>query len=257
MIFNFELLLTLIVLITGIVWLVDNLFFARARKQQNQKTPMLIDYAKSFFPVLLLVLLLRSFLLEPFRIPSGSDEPTLLVGDLIVANKFEYGLRLPVLHTKIVQGREPQVGDIVLFRWPVDPSMNFIKRVVGAPGDHVSYTNKVLTINGQEATQQPVGMAMDSDEAGQTWAVQVMREMINGVVHEIYVRPDAPPQDFSIVVPPNQYFVMGDNRDNSNDSRYWGLVPEQNILGKAAAIWFSWDSTNDKVRWQRIGTLIN
>lgn len=258
MYFNFELILTLAVLVTGLIWLLDAIFFAPKRKRKGEtKVPMLAEYARSFFPVLLIVLLLRSFIIEPFRIPSGSDKPTLLVGDFLIANKFVYGLRFPVLHTKITQGNEPKVGDIILFRYPVDPSMNFIKRVIGGPGDQITYTNKVLTVNGKQATQTLLGMATDEDETGEhKWPVQVMEEDLNGVKHKIYVRPDAPAQDFSVVVPAGEYFAMGDNRDNSNDSRYWGFVPEANLLGKAFAIWMSWDGEENKIRWDRIGTRI-
>jgi len=254
--FDFELVLTLAVLISGLVALLDILVFAPKRKATNAKMPMLFEYARSFFPVLLLVLILRSFLLEPFRIPSGSDKPTLLVGDFIVANKIIYGLRLPVIRTKIYPVQEPKIGDIFLFHSPVDSSMNLIKRVIGGPGDHISYVNKVLTVNGKEATQKYIGTAVDTDEAGQQWPVQEYQENLNGVQHLIYVRPDAPVQDFSLVVPPNSYFAMGDNRDNSNDSRYWGFVPEQNLLGKAFAIWLSWDSDTHRFRWDRVGQVI-
>lgn len=256
--FNFELILTLAVIISGLIWLIDVIFFAAKRQRRGiTKTPMLSEYARSFFPVLLLVLLLRTFLLEPFRIPSGSDKPTLLVGDFLVANKFIYGLRIPVLHTKIVQTNEPQIGDIILFRYPVDPAMNFIKRVIGGPGDRISYTNKVLTVNGKPATQTYLGMETDEDQTGDhSWPVQVIQEDLNGVKHKIYVNPEVPAQDFTVVVPAGEYFAMGDNRDNSNDSRYWGFVPEANLLGKAFAIWFSWDSDIDRVRWNRIGTKI-
>lgn len=257
--FNFELILTVAVLITGIVWLADVLVFAPARSRAGTtKVPLLAEYARSFFPVLLIVLLLRSFLLEPFRIPSGSDKPTLLVGDFLVANKFVYGLRLPVTHSKITQGTPPKIGDITLFRYPMDPSVNFIKRIIGGPGDQISYTNKVLTVNGKEAKQTYIGTATDVDESGEhSWPVQVMEEDLNGIKHKIYVRPDAPVQDFSVVVPPGEFFAMGDNRDNSNDSRYWGFVPEANLLGKALMIWFSWDSDKNKVRGDRIGQLIH
>lgn len=256
--FNFELILVSAVLITGIIWLIDILFFAKRRAlQPATKLPIVVEYAKSFFPVLLIVLLLRSFLIEPYRIPSGSDEPTLLVGDFIVANKFIYGLRLPVLHTKILQRTEPTIGDIALFRYPVDPSQNFIKRIIGGPGDHISYTNKVLTVNGKVATQKRIGTAIDENEEGQTWPVDVVQENLNGVIHNIYLRPDAPAQDFSLVVPAGHYYAMGDNRDNSNDSRYWGFVPEANFVGKAFAVWFSWDNDTKRIRWQRLGTVIH
>lgn len=256
--FNFEFILASAVLITGIIWLCDSMFFAAKRHQQGiTKMPIIAEYAKSFFPVLLIVLLLRSFLIEPYRIPSGSDKPTLLVGDFIVANKFIYGLRLPVLHTKILSLEEPQIGNIALFRYPIDPSQNFIKRIIGGPGDRISYTNKVLTVNGRVATQTKLGTAMDSDGEGHTWPVDVAQEDLNGVVHKIYLRPDVRVQDFSLVVPAGQYFAMGDNRDDSNDSRYWGSVPEENFVGKAFAVWFSWDNDTHRIRWDRLGSLIH
>lgn len=254
--FSFELLLTLAVLVSGFVWLLDTLFWARKRPK-NAKVPLAIEYSRSFFPVLLIVLLLRSFLLEPFRIPSGSDEPTLLVGDFIVANKFIYGLRLPVIHTKFMQNQEPATGDIVLFRWPVDPSQNFIKRVIGVPGDQISYVNKVLYINGVEAKQTILGQATDEDGLGHSWPVTVIEENLMGIKHKSYLRSDVPVQDFSLTVPQNMYFVMGDNRDSSNDSRYWGFVPESNFVGKAYAIWFSWNGDNNNIRWGRMGSLIH
>lgn len=256
--FDFELILTLIVILAGVISLIDLIFFAPKRKKQGvAKVPWAAEYARSFFPVLLLVLLLRALIVEPFRIPSGSDEPTLLVGDFIAANKYTYGFRLPVLHNKILAVDEPHLGDIILFRWPVNPSKNFIKRAVGVPGDTVSYVNKVLFINGKEAKQTTLGTATDKDDAtGQSWPVEVREENLNGIKHKIYVRPDVPAQDFSLVVPPGQYFAMGDNRDDSDDSRYWGFVPEQNLVGKAFLIWFSWDNDPYRIRWERLGTRI-
>lgn len=259
MIFNFEFYLTLAVIVCGLVWLVDILFFARSRyaKQADAKHPVLVEYARSFFPVLLIVLLLRSFLAEPFRIPSGSDEPTLLVGDFILVNKYVYGLRLPVLHNKFLSMSEPRRGDILVFRWPVDPSIDFIKRVVGVPGDQISYVNKQLYINGQLAPQKFLNKTTDMDENNHVWPVDTEQEDLLGVKHKIYLRPDVPARDFSVIVPPGEYFVMGDNRDSSYDSRYWGFVPEANITGKAIMLWFSWDKNHYKVRWDRIGKEID
>lgn len=257
MIFDFEFILTSVVIVSGLIYLIDSLFFVKQRaKTGDDRIPVVVDYAKSFFPVLLVVLLLRTFVAEPYRIPSGSDEPTLLVGDFIVANKFAYGLRLPVLHDKILSIGEPKTGDIILFRWPVDPSRNLIKRVIGMPGDRIDYVNKVLFVNGQQAAQQFVANSTDV-EPGQTYAVSQMKETLQGIKHDIFLRSDVPAQDFSIVVPPGQYFVMGDNRDNSNDSRFWGFVPEGNLVGKAYAIMFSWDAQNHGVRWERVGTRIH
>lgn len=258
MTFNFELFLLVVTLLTGLDCLIDWLFFAESRRQNGiTKVSLRLEYSRSFFPILLVVLLLRSFLIEPYRIPTGSDEPTLLVGDFIVANKFIYGLRLPVFHNKIVTIGEPKIGDIALFRYPVNPSQDFIKRIIGGPGDRISYINKILYVNGKEASQQLLGTAVDKGENGDTWSVEERLEDLNGIRHKIYVRPDVPAQDFSVVVPPGEYFAMGDNRDDSNDSRYWGFVPEQNLVGKAFAVWFSWQGERPYVRWSRVGTPVN
>lgn len=252
--FDFELFLTCATLVTGAIALVDVLFFARHRTGEMSKV---VEYAHSFFPVLLIVLLLRSFLVEPFRIPTGSLEPTLLPGDFVAANKFAYGLKLPVLHTKILAVSEPRVGDITIFRWPLHPDIDLIKRIVGVPGDKISYVNKVLSINGVVQPQKDLGPAVDIDESGKSIAVEKYEETINGIKHDIYVNPAVPAQNISVTVPANSYFAMGDNRDNSYDSRGWGFVPEENLLGKAFIIWFSWNPEAHTVAWNRIGTLIN
>jgi signal peptidase I len=253
---DFELLLTLAMLLTGLGWLLDALVFARKREAQA-KMPLWAEYSRSFFPILLTVLLLRSFFAEPYRIPSGSDKPTLLVGDFLVANKFAYGLRLPVLHTKIFQVGEPQIGDIALFRFPTNPSVNLIKRIIGVPGDHISYINKVLYINDKKAPQVLLGNTVDSNGEGTPWPVEIRQENLRGIIHKIYTRPNIPAEDFSVVVPAGEYFAMGDNRDNSYDSRYWGFVSEKDLVGKAFAIWFSWNNDDHSIRWKRMGTLIH
>ncbi|MDX2165216.1 MAG: signal peptidase I [Gammaproteobacteria bacterium] len=250
--FDFELFLTVATLFTGTVALIDVLFFARHRTGEMSRV---VDYSHSFFPVLLVVLVLRSFIVEPFRIPTGSLIPTLLPGDFIAVNKFAYGMRLPVVHTKIFSDEEPQEGDIAVFRWPLHPHTDLIKRIVGVPGDKVSYVDKVLSINGVVQPQKDMGPAVDNYE-GDPIQVERYQETINGVTHYIFVNPKVPAQNFSVTVPPNSYFAMGDNRDNSYDSRGWGFVPEENLLGKAFVIWFSWDSENHTVRWRRIGKLI-
>ncbi len=255
--FNFEFFLTTAVIISGVIALADILIFAPIRKRKNIAHPsVLIEYARSFFPILLLVLLLRSFLAEPFRIPSGSEKPDLLIGDFIIANKFSYGIRLPVLHKKIMAIGEPKRGDIVVFLWPKDTSTYFIKRVIGLPGDVISYKDKVLTINGQLAPQTLLGVQTDQD-ANEKWQVLLKREDLLGVQHDIYLRPDQLATDFSVTVPPGNYFVMGDNRDNSLDSRYWGFVPEKDLIGKAIWVFFSWDNEQHRVRWQRLGMRIH
>lgn len=255
--FNFEFFLTLAVIISGVIALADILIFAPIRQRKNIAHPsVLIEYARSFFPILLLVLLLRSFLAEPFRIPSGSEKPDLLIGDFIVANKFSYGIRLPVLHKKIIAIGEPKRGDIMVFLWPKDTSTYFIKRVIGLPGDVITYKDKVLTINGQVAPQTLLGVQTDHD-ANEKWRVLLKRENLLGVQHDIYLRPDQLATDFSVTVPPGNYFVMGDNRDNSLDSRYWGFVPEKDLIGKAIWVFFSWDNERHRVRWHRLGMRIH
>lgn len=253
--FYFELILTLIVALSGLVWLGDTLFFVKQRQLANGKMPYIVENARSLFPMLLFVLILRSFLVEPYMIPSGSAEPTLLVGDFIVANKFAYGLRLPITNTKIFTLNEPKVGDIVLLHSPTEANKNLIKRVIGTPGDHIEYTNKVLYINGKQATQQNIGTATDEDQSGQQWPVSVISENLQGVIHKGYLRNDVPAQDFSVTVPPDNYFVMGDNRDDSYDSRYWGFVPEANLIGKAWCVLFSWDTDKHNVRWSRLASI--
>lgn len=253
---NFPLILVVAVLISGLVYVVDWAILAKRRGEAP--APVWIEYPRSFFPILLTVLLIRSFLVEPFRIPTGSLEPTLLVGDFIAVNKYDYGLRLPVLDSKILPISEPKRGDIIVFHWPPNPSIDYIKRVVGVPGDKISYINKVLYINGQPMTQQAEGVSLQQDEYGNTWKVLKMQEDLAGVKHNIYLREDVQPQDFSdVVVPKGQYFAMGDNRDDSQDSRYWGFVPEGNLVGKAVAVWFSWNGITDSVRWHRIGRLVH
>jgi|GEM_PF-307394 len=216
--------------------------------------PLIIEYCKSFFPVLFLVLIIRSFLFSPYIIPSGSLEPTLLPGDLVLANKFSYGLRLPITHAKLSSG-DPQLGDIFIFRFPADTTIDYIKRVVGVPGDTISYVNKVLTINGKEQKQLSLGKAMD-EYFGKQVSVQVKQEDLNGIKHNIYINPAVPAYDFvNIKIPPGYYFAMGDNRDDSADSRFWGLVPEENIIGKASIIWLSKTPGELQIRWNRLGEI--
>lgn len=275
---DFPLILVCAVIITGIISLVDILFLAPRRQAATNavagvdvatppaKMPVIAEYARSFFPILLIVLLIRSFLGEPYRIPSGSLLPTLMEGDFILVNKFVYGLRLPITNQTIVKIGKPKRGDIIVFRWPPNPSIDYIKRTIGLPGDHISYINKVLYINGKKMPQTLVGAAVQGDDSGHTWSVVKMQEDLDGVKHDIYIREDVPAKDIiDLVVPPNSYFMMGDNRDGSWDSRGWGFVPDENLLGKAVLIWlswngintFNWDNLKHILRWDRIGRPIH
>ncbi|WP_227368425.1 signal peptidase I [Halomonas sp. M20] len=253
---DFSLLLVVAVAVTGLVWLLDILWWRPKRRAKLAKAtsehgtalddatrrklgkePWPVDYARSFFPVLFIVLLLRSFLVEPFQIPSGSMRPTLEIGDFILVNKFTYGLRLPVTHTEIVDLDEPERGDVMVFRFPQDTSVNFIKRVVGLPGDRIRYENKQLYVNGE-----PVPKELIDANPEKAPGEKLFDEQLGERLHDIYNNPlDPGPQLREVIVPDGHYFMMGDNRDHSNDSRYWGFVPEENIVGKAFAVWMHWD----------------
>lgn len=261
--FNFELILFYATLITGVIYLFDAIFLMPKRKRRpdykaDAKLPIIVDYARSFFPVLLIVFLLRSFLYEPFRIPSSSLEPSLLTGDFILLNKFDYGIHLPVLKTKVLNIGEPKRGDVMVFHWPPNPSYYFIKRVIGLPGDHIDYVNKELTINGQKIPQKTLDKEIATDENGVSFEAIRKEEDLLGVKHPIYIQPDKAKYDFhNIVVPEGMYFVMGDNRDGSADSRYWGFVSEKNVVGKAVLVWMSWDKIKDRIRFDRIGKVVH
>ena len=259
---------------TGLAWAIDALLLARQRRRKaealitrgaapdsNQiittlKESTFVEYCKSFFPVLLAVLLLRSFLVEPFRIPSNSMMPTLLTGDFILVNKFTYGIRLPVLNTKVLEVGEAERGDVVVFRYPKDPSTDYIKRVVGLPGDRVGYYNKIIYINGEPVGQVPAGVYIGVGSGISMSGASQRQEQLGEVLHDILVMPRTPGLEGEYVVGEEEYFVMGDNRDNSNDSRYWGPVPEANLVGKAFRVWMNWDGANGGVDWDRVGMKI-
>lgn len=245
-------LLTLLV-VTGMVWALDAAWLRRSRGAAA-KQPWWVEYSISFFPVILIVFLLRSFLVEPFKIPSSSMVPTLLVGDFILVNKFTYGIRLPVANRKVVELGSPARGDVMVFRFPEDPSLDYIKRVVALPGDHVEYRNKRLSINGRAVPLRQIDDYLSRER------MQFSRryvETLDGAEHQILLEEDAPAavmpgrafpfagncnyntSGLACTVPPGHYFVMGDNRDNSSDSRVWGFVPDENIVGKAFFIWLN------------------
>ncbi len=257
MIFDFSALLVILTLVSGLTWGLDAWLLAPRRQRGTSATdamttdPWWVEYARSFFPVFLIVLLLRSFLVEPFRIPSGSMMPTLLIGDFILVNKYEYGIRLPVLNSKLVENGRPGRGDIIVFRYPEDPSVPFIKRVVGVPGDHVVYRDKTLYLNGEPVPQ--LASETGADHAGPALP---QTEELGGVRHQILVDPYRRGPEADTLVPEGHYFVLGDNRDNSRDSRYWGFVPDKNLIGRAFFIWMNLSFKNGGVKWKRIGTIL-
>ena len=305
---NFALILFLLTAVTGFAWLLDRLVLERQRRQRARaaladldrkyretqqvnegavlaqraeaetaalREPPWIEYSKAFFPVLLIVFLLRSFLAEPFKIPSSSMRPTLEVGDFILVNKFVYGIRLPIIEKKLIPLSDPQRGDVVVFRYPVNPSQDFIKRVIGVGGDVVEYRDKRLTVNGQPWPQQPDGSYSYLEGLRfDTLTRQFERTdpPAGASEHTIGINPQAPPvyplnvrnfpgrencdyneRGFTCRVPAGHYLMMGDNRDNSDDSRYWGFVPDDHIRGKAFFIWFNWDDIAS-FAWKRVGS---
>ncbi|KUJ71883.1 signal peptidase I [Thiomicrospira sp. WB1] len=250
---SFELILVIVTAITGVIVYVDKTVWApkRARSVTGEKQPVLVEYARSLFPVFLIVLVLRSFVIEPFRIPSGSMYPTLQIGDFIVVNKFAYGIKLPVTQTKLIDTGEPERGDVAVFKYPKDPNVDYIKRIVGLPGDEISYIERTLFINGQPAMQQALG-EYDGEGAGNIMdGTALIQESLDERTHRILLDHQKSSQDLvSVTVPEGHYFVMGDNRDHSNDSRFWGFVPEKNLKGEAFGIWMHWD---DGIDFGRIG----
>lgn len=276
---DFAAVLVVLTVLTGGIWLLDSLVLAPRRgraptmggageaRSGPVKLPWYVDLSKSFFPVILAVLVLRSFVVEPFRIPSESMLPTLLKGDFILVNKFSYGLRLPVLNTKVVGNSQPARGDVVVFRYPREPAVAYIKRVVGLPGDRLEYRGKQLFVNDQPAPLTP--LPDDSADPG----YQQFDERLGAISHRIQVlaggrwgggfwsglqlrrEPDGTVA-WAYQVPPGHYFMMGDNRDNSSDSRVWGPLPEENLIGKAFFIWMNWDCITFNGQCGRIGNSI-
>ncbi len=262
---DFALVLVVLTSITGLVWLVDTLLFRQRRMDRSvQKSieqprePVIVEYSRTLFPVLLIVLVFRSFLFEPFKIPSGSMIPTLLVGDFIVVNKFSYGVRLPVLNKKIIDTGSPERGDVVVFRYPVDPGVNFIKRAVGLPGDTIVYRDKQLFVNGELVDTSPAGRFESNDVKCSTPAADAILfdEQLGAKNHRMLQHDRNRSRNGQWVVPANHYFMMGDNRDRSNDSRMWGFVPEENLLGRAVGIWMNFDFDKGCADLSRVGDKI-
>ncbi|HZH44365.1 MAG TPA: signal peptidase I [Lysobacter sp.] len=261
----FEIALVSLTLFTGVVWLLDKLVFAKRRAAQadridsDGKEPAIIDYSKAFFPVLAVVLILRSFVAEPFRIPSNSMMPTLLTGDFILVNKFTYGLRLPVTNTKFVEIGAPARGDVVVFRPPQHPEQDWIKRVVGLPGDRIEFVDNQLLVNGQPVEYDQVGSYTGTGKGAEMTGASELIEKLPGHSHRVLETPDiAYFGESAWEVPAGHYFVMGDNRDRSEDSRAWGFLPEQNIRGRAFLIWLNCEGwfCSGAFDTSRIGTRI-
>ena len=246
----FALFMVVVLLVTGFIWLLDKLVL-RKNRAPNTPDPMLVEYSKSFFPVILVVFLIRSFVAEPFKIPSGSMMPTLLAGDFILVNKFTYGLRVPILNNTFIETSHPKRGDVFVFHYPPEPSIDYIKRVVGLPGDKILYQDKQLYINGQKLDMAYLDdYSYESVGLNQVHAKR-FEEQLGDVKHDILIEENSMSREGSFEVPEGYYFAMGDNRDNSRDSRYWGFVPEQNLVGKAFFIWWNFD------QFKRIGTSIH
>ena len=275
---DFPLILVILVFGSGLIWLLDALFLAPGRRRvvaelqgqfpgweqqgsgqalkyeekvaSSAREPLVVEYAKSFFPVLLVVFVLRSFLVEPFQIPSSSMVPPLEVGDYILVNKYTYGIRLPVLRTKVLSLNEPQRGDVMVFFPPHMNDTYYIKRVVGLPGDTISYRKKRLYVNGTEVPDETLAVV---PEGG--YRYRLSQETLGDAVHLVQENESRPARDFTVQVKPGHYFMMGDNRDNSSDSRIWGQVPEKDIVGKAFAVWMHWDSLFSVPSFSRVGQI--
>lgn len=254
---TFSLILFSLLVLTGAIWLLDH-FLLRAKRAAGVNEPWWVEYAKSFFPVILIVFLLRSFLIEPFKIPSSSMRPTLNVGDFILVNRYTYGLRLPIVNKKVIEINQPQRGDVMVFHYPADTSVDYIKRVVGVPGDVLVYRNKLLTINGKEQVLQREGEYNYVESELRFVHTERFSEKLGDRSHAVLLNPDMPQvhlsnvenfpqyeqcsyseQEIRCTVPAGHYFMMGDNRDNSRDSRYWGFVPDEMVVGKAFFIWMN------------------
>jgi signal peptidase I len=259
MIFDFSFILVAATVLTGVIWGVDSWLFkpqrvaavtASGAAPDSVREPVVVEYARSFFPVILIVLLIRSFLFEPFRIPSDSMMPTLLDGDFIFVNKYAYGLRLPVINSKVVAINSPQRGDVIVFRLPSDPSTNYIKRLVGLPGDHIVVRDRQLFVNGERMPMRLDGVYQGHGHTG----ARIGFEQLGATEHEVLYLMDRYTRDYEQTVPEGHFFFMGDNRDNSRDSRFpeVGFVPERNLVGKAVRIWLNWDWP-DAPLWSRIG----
>jgi signal peptidase I len=245
----FALIMVIVLTITGLIWLLD-IFVLSKKRATNAKDPILVEYSKSFFPVILLVFFIRSFVAEPFKIPSGSMMPTLLAGDFILVSKFSYGIRVPILNYTMIEVDKPKRGDVFVFHYPPKPSIDYIKRVVGLPGDVIEYKSKTLYINDKKIEQTFVDKYPYVMNEIHHIEAKEFKEALDNVNHSILIH-DLPGENFKFEVPQGHYLAFGDNRDNSADSRVWGFVPEHNLVGRAFFIWFNFGEL------KRIGTIIH
>ena len=245
----FALIMVIVLTITGLIWLLD-IFVLSKKRATNAKDPILVEYSKSFFPVILLVFFIRSFVAEPFKIPSGSMMPTLLAGDFILVSKFSYGIRVPILNYTMIEVDKPKRGDVFVFHYPPKPSIDYIKRVVGLPGDVIEYKSKTLYINDKKIEQTFVDKYPYVMNEIHHIEAKEFREALGNVNHSILIH-DLPGENFKFEVPQGHYLAFGDNRDNSADSRVWGFVPQHNLVGRAFFIWFNFGEL------KRIGTIIH
>jgi len=266
---DFSLILFLFLVITGVIILVYRFFFEKNAVTPDgtsvtspgitseKSQPIIVEYARALFPVVLIVFVLRSFIVEPFRIPSGSMLPSLHIGDFILVNKFTYGIRLPVINKKVFSVSSPQRGDVMVFKYPRDRKLNFIKRVVGLPGDIIGYVDKRLYINGKMVETRSDGEYLFEQPGLRGQNARRLIETIDRSPHQILIDDSRRSVNMEVRVPEGHYFVMGDNRDHSNDSRYWRFVPESHIVGRAFFVWFSWKGVSGGgVNWERIGNAI-
>ena len=252
----FEIALVVLTFLSGAIWLLDKLFLAKRRKAaggllDDGRDPVVIDYAKAFFPVLAIVLILRSFIAEPFRIPSNSMMPTLLTGDFILVNKFSYGLRLPISNAKVIPIGEPERGDVIVFKPPLHPEQDWIKRVIGLPGDTIAYRDNTVFVNGKPFSYKREGAYQGVGSGAEMTGASLLTEELPGRPHSVLEIDNLPfidQGDGQWQVPAGHYFVMGDNRDRSDDGRFWGFLPEQNIRGKAFLIWLNCDDITNLCR---------
>lgn len=253
---NLELILVLATAVTGLIWLGWAILRRRLSPERQREMPWFVDYSRSFFPVLVIVLVLRSFVAEPFRIPSGSMMPTLLVGDFIMVNKFSYGIRLPVTRTKIFDVGSPERGDVAVFKYPRNPEEDYIKRVIGLPGDEIEFRDRVLYVNGEPQPAERVG-TFEGEGSGEVMSgATLFEETLNERSYHTLMREERPSLEGRVTVPEGYYFMVGDNRDNSNDSRTWGFVSEDLLVGRALFIWLHWDYNEGYRDFSRIGQAI-